>query len=145
MRPSFHLDILDSRRKLSGSVLKEVHLRAIVIDDSSAMRSWLHLVLERRGFQVAEAENGVLGLRVLQKSGPVDVAIIDWNMPEMSGLTLVQAIRNDRHFDEMRLIMATTETDLSRVVKALRCGADEYVMKPFDEEILAEKLKLVGF
>ncbi len=119
-------------------------MRAIVVDDSSTMRSWLRWVLERRGFEVEEAENGISGLRLLQQGGALDLAIIDWNMPEMSGLSLVQALREDSRFDGMRLIMATTETDLSGVAKALRCGADEYVMKPFDEDMLVDKLKMVG-
>ncbi len=119
-------------------------LRAIVIDDSSAMRSWLRLVLERHDFQVEEAENGSFGWESLQKKGPLDVAIIDWNMPEMGGLALVQRLREDHRFDCMRLIMATTETDLSGVIKALNCGADEYVMKPFDEDMLLDKLKMIG-
>ena len=119
-------------------------MRAIVVDDSSAMRSWLRSILERRGFEVDEAENGLVGLRLLERTGPRDIAIVDWNMPEMGGLSLVQTLRDDCRFDQMRLVMATTETDLSGIVKALKCGADEYVMKPFDEDMLIAKLKMVG-
>lgn len=120
-------------------------MRAIVVDDSSAMRAVLRLILKQQGFDVIEAKNGKDGFRVLQESGPVQLALIDWNMPEMSGLELLQGIRENHAFDSMRVMMVTTETDLLQVRKALGSGADEYVMKPFNREIIADKLNLMGF
>ncbi len=120
-------------------------MHAIVVDDSSAMRAVLRLILKQHGFQVAEAKNGKDGLAVLQASGPVQLALIDWNMPEMGGLELLQSIRENHAFDTMRVMMVTTETDLLQVRKALGSGADEYVMKPFNREIIADKLNLLGF
>lgn len=120
-------------------------MRAIVVDDSSAMRAILRLILKQHGFQVVEAKNGKDGFAALQASGPVQLALIDWNMPEMCGLELLQNIRENHAFDNMRVMMVTTETDLLQVRKALVSGADEYVMKPFNREIIADKLNLLGF
>jgi two-component system, chemotaxis family, chemotaxis protein CheY len=121
-------------------------MRAIVVDDSSAMRAVLRLILKQRGFDVIEAKNGKDGFQALQaESGTVQLALIDWNMPEMGGLELLQQIRGDHAFDSMRVMMVTTETDLLQVRKALGSGADEYVMKPFNREIIADKLNLMGF
>jgi two-component system, chemotaxis family, chemotaxis protein CheY len=124
---------------------KDSPRRAIVVDDSSAMRAILRVVLKQSGFEVAEAKNGSDGLQVLKRSGPVQLALIDWNMPEMGGFEMLQAIRLDRSFDAMTVMMVTTETDLDQVLKAMNCGANEYVMKPFNDEIIADKLRLLGF
>lgn len=120
-------------------------MHAIVVDDSSAMRAILRLILKQQGFEVIEAKNGKDAFRTLQESGPVQLALIDWNMPEMGGLELLQGIRGNHAFDSMRVMMVTTETDLLQVRKALVSGADEYVMKPFNREIIADKLNLMGF
>jgi two-component system chemotaxis response regulator CheY len=72
------------------------------------------------------------------------LALVDWNMPEMGGLDLVRHVRADGRFKAMRLIMVTTETDLKEVHAAIECGVNEYVMKPFTKEIIADKLHLVG-
>jgi two-component system chemotaxis response regulator CheY len=129
-----------------GEVMEKVGgMRAIVVDDSTAMRAVLRLILKQHGFEVMEAKNGKDGLHVLEESGPVQLALIDWNMPEMGGLELLQGIRENHAFDAMRVMMVTTETDLLQVRKALVSGADEYVMKPFNREIIADKLNLLGF
>jgi two-component system, chemotaxis family, chemotaxis protein CheY len=129
-----------------GEVMEKVSgMLAIVVDDSSAMRAILRLILKQHGFEVVEAKNGRDGLQALQANGPVQLALIDWNMPEMGGLELLRGIRENHAFDTMRVMMVTTETDLLQVRKALVSGADEYVMKPFNREIIADKLKLMGF
>ncbi len=118
---------------------------ALVVDDSSAVRSFLRSILKARGFDVIEAEDGRAALEVLAKSGAMDVALVDWNMPELGGLDVLNAIRSKHAYDEMRIMMVTTETELERVRTALGSGANEYVMKPFDEEMIDEKLILMGF
>ncbi len=70
--------------------------------------------------------------------------LTDWNMPEMNGYEFVCAVRKDNTYDEMRMMMVTTETEMSQVVKALEAGANEYVMKPFTKEMILEKLNLMG-
>jgi len=119
-------------------------MRAIVVDDSRAIRAILGRMLKEMGFEVLEAENGLVALSVLAESGPFDLALVDWNMPEMDGLQLVQTVRADRRYDAMRIMMVTTETEIDRIVKALEVGANEYLMKPFTPAAVAEKLALLG-
>ncbi len=116
---------------------------ALVIDDSATMRRILGRMLSRMGFEVAEAGNGREGLERLRQSGPIDLVLVDWNMPEMDGLAFVRAVRADPTYKSVRLMMVTTENDLSRVAIALEAGANEYVMKPFTEEVMREKLQLL--
>jgi len=120
-------------------------MRALVIDDSRAMRALLARLLGELGFTVAEAGNGREGLEHLQVHGPPDIVLVDWNMPEMSGFEFVQTVRALREYDAVRLIMVTTETEMTRVVKALGAGLDAYVMKPFTKEAVVEQLERIGF
>jgi two-component system, chemotaxis family, chemotaxis protein CheY len=83
-------------------------------------------------------------LEKVKETGPVDLALDDWNMPEMNGYEFVCAVRKDDQYKDMRLMMVTTETEMSQVVKALEAGADEYVMKPFTKEMIVEKLAIMG-
>jgi two-component system chemotaxis response regulator CheY len=117
---------------------------ALVVDDSRVMRLIVRRVLVDLGFEVTEAGDGVEALERLQADGMPDVVLIDWNMPRMNGLELVQAIRSDRCYDEVRLVMVTTEGEASQMGLALSEGADEYVMKPFTPEVLIDKLALIG-
>jgi len=119
-------------------------VRALVIDDSKAIRLILTKILKDIGFSVVDAENGVVALDRLKEEGQVDLALVDWNMPEMNGYEFVCAVRKDNTYDEMRMMMVTTETEMSQVVKALEAGANEYVMKPFTKEMILEKLSLMG-
>ncbi len=120
-------------------------MRALVVDDSVAMRSILRVILSESGFEVAEGANGAHALEVLEGVGPVELMLIDWNMPGISGLDLLRAIREDVRYRATKIMMVTTETDLTQVQEALRSGADEYMMKPFTREAAIEKLQLLGF
>jgi two-component system chemotaxis response regulator CheY len=119
-------------------------MRALVIDDSRAMRSILTGILEEIGFEVEQAKDAEDALSLLEEHESFDLALVDWNLPEMSGLDLVKAVRNMTDLKNLRLMMVTTETQLARVREALIAGADEYIMKPFDKEMLLEKLTLLG-
>lgn len=119
-------------------------MRAMVVDDSRAMRHMLGKMLKGLGFEVSEAGNGREGVERLREAGPFDLALVDWNMPEMNGYEFVCAVRSDRSYDEMRVMMVTTETEMEQVQKALAAGANEYVMKPFTPAALTEKLALLG-
>jgi two-component system, chemotaxis family, chemotaxis protein CheY len=119
-------------------------MRAMVIDDSRAMRTILGKMLKEIGFETSEAVNGKAALEALKASGPVDLALVDWNMPEMNGYEFVQALRADHSFDSMRVMMVTTEADMGNVTKALEAGANEYLMKPFTKEAVTEKLSMLG-
>ena len=120
-------------------------MQALVVDDSKAMRMILARSLRELGFEVAEAADGRQALETLQNAGAKDLVLIDWNMPEMNGFELVQAVRADARFAETRLVMVTTESELDHVDKALAAGANEYVMKPFTKDIIRDKLALLGF
>jgi len=119
-------------------------MRALIIDDSKTIRMILKQALHEFGFEVIEAANGEEGLRRLRENPNTDVITVDWNMPVMDGLTFVQAVRSDAKLNQLPLIMVTTKNDLEQVTEALKAGANEYIMKPFDEEILREKLALMG-
>ena len=118
-------------------------MRALVIDDSRAVRKILRRFLEEERFEVHEADNGGEALTVVDEEGPFDVALVDWNMPHVSGYEFVRAIRSRDACTSMMLMMVTTETDIERVQAALDAGANEYVMKPFTKEMIKEKLRLL--
>jgi two-component system chemotaxis response regulator CheY len=130
----------------SGNVLTSegATVRALIIDDSKAMRSILGRMLRGLGFEVLEAANGREALKQLEGLGKVDVALVDWNMPEMNGFEFVRAVRAEHMYDGVLLMMVTTETEIENVVRALAAGANEYVMKPFTREVILEKLQLFG-
>jgi two-component system, chemotaxis family, chemotaxis protein CheY len=117
--------------------------RAIVVDDSRAMRSMLRYALEEQNFHVSEAANGAEALRMLQQSEPPELALIDWTMPVLDGIGLISALRSDDRYARMVIVMVTSEADPERVQRALAAGADEYIMKPLSADVLAEKLTLL--
>lgn len=118
--------------------------RALVVDDSSTMRAILRSLLRKRGFTVVEAGNGIQALAVLTGQEPVDVMLIDWNMPEMDGFTLLERIRGQQQYDCTKIAMITTEMSPQQMGHALDAGADEYIMKPFTAEVIYDKLTLLG-
>jgi len=118
-------------------------VRALVIDDSKSIRSILSKILMEVGFSVEEAGNGLEALDIIQKE-KVDLALVDWNMPDMNGYEFIQEVRKDNAFNDMRMMMVTTETEMNKVVEALEAGANEYIMKPFTKEMIVEKLALMG-
>jgi two-component system, chemotaxis family, chemotaxis protein CheY len=119
-------------------------VHALVIDDSRAIRLILARMLRDLGFEVAEATNGREGLARLEDGEAPDLVLVDWNMPEMSGIDFVTAARKPPYSSTARLMMVTTETEVPQMVRALEAGADEYVMKPFTREAIVEKLQLLG-
>lgn len=119
-------------------------MRAIVIDDSRAIRLILGKILKKLGFEVYQAGDGLEGLENLKLIGHVDLALVDWNMPRMNGLEFIKAVRADSGYSDLRLMMVTTETQMENMCKALEAGADEYVMKPFTEDIILQKLEILG-
>jgi two-component system chemotaxis response regulator CheY len=119
-------------------------MKALIVDDSRAMRLVLRQILTGSGFEVAEARHGREALTYLQSHVDTAIALVDWNMPEMNGLELVEAVRADGRLDALRLMMVTTETEVAHIQRALTAGANEYVMKPFSKEVIQEKLRLLG-
>ena len=119
-------------------------MRALIIDDSKAMRSILARMLRALEFEVVEAANGREAMERLQAIGKFDLALVDWNMPEMNGFEFVRAVRAKQMYDGVLLMMVTTETEMENVVRALAAGANEYVMKPFTPEVILDKLRIFG-
>ncbi len=119
-------------------------MRALIIDDSKAMRTILARMLRGLEFEIVEAANGREAMEQLQSAGKFDIALVDWNMPEMNGYDFVRAVRAEHMYDGVLLMMVTTETEMENVVRALAAGANEYVMKPFTPEVIMEKLRIFG-
>jgi two-component system chemotaxis response regulator CheY len=122
----------------------EDRMRALVIDDSKAMRMILKRELVALGFDVFEAGDGQEALSRLAELGAVDVVLVDWTMPGMDGMTFVHQVRAEAAYEEMRVVMITSESDPAQIFHALMAGVDEYATKPITREALAEKLGLVG-
>jgi two-component system, chemotaxis family, chemotaxis protein CheY len=119
-------------------------MRALIVDDSRFTRNYLHSLLVEHDVECCEAADGQQGLDRLRHSGPFSFALVDWNMPVLSGLDLLRAARADRAFDATRFLMVTTEAENNHIEAALDAGADEYLVKPFDEEGLLGKLRMTG-
>jgi two-component system chemotaxis response regulator CheY len=119
-------------------------MRALVVDDSKAIRGILKRLLTELGFDVMEAGNGKEALDLLQKGVIPDVALVDWNMPEMDGVAFIREVRKDATRDGLRLMVITTEMEIGRVAEALDAGAQEYILKPLTKETLRAKLTALG-
>ena len=118
-------------------------MRALIVDDSRFVRGFLRGLLEERGIACEEAGDGKAGLAQLQSGVNFDLALIDWNMPVMNGFEMLTTLRA-QGFSDLKVMMVTTEAEMDFIIRALNSGADEYLMKPFDEEALVEKLNLLG-
>ena len=116
-------------------------MKALVIDDSRAMRTIIGQILKSIGYEVVDAGNGREGLQRINELGPPHLILVDWNMPEMNGIDFVRALRSDRKYDDVRIMMVTTETEMNRMAEALEQGANEYVMKPFTRDVILQKLE----
>jgi two-component system chemotaxis response regulator CheY len=102
--------------------------------------------LQAQGFTtLLEAGDGREALAKLAEAGPVELALVDWNMPVMDGLEFVTALRAAKAYASIRVMMVTTESDSGQISRALEAGADEYIMKPFTPDALRDKLDIMGF
>ena len=118
-------------------------MRALIVDDSRFVRDFLRGLLEEKGIECEEAADGQAGLDKLNEFPDFDLALVDWNMPVMDGLEMVKHLRAEG-FNERKVMMVTTEAENEYILRALDAGADEYLMKPFDDEALTEKLAMLG-
>ena len=119
-------------------------MRALVIDDSRAMRRIVTGILEGLGYETRQAGHGQEALDVLHEGWLPDLCTIDWNMPVMDGLQFVNAVRANPGWRSVTLVMVTSESEQSQIVRALAAGAHEYVIKPFTADALRDKLALLG-
>ncbi|HEX5135659.1 MAG TPA: response regulator [Planctomycetota bacterium] len=118
--------------------------RALVVDDARTIRRILKSILEEAGFLAVEAENGSDALAWLASGETAHLVFVDWEMPEMNGISFVRKVRESPTYRDIRLVMVTKETRLHNVKEALEAGADEYIMKPFTREVVRDKLQLLG-
>jgi two-component system chemotaxis response regulator CheY len=122
-------------------------MRALVIDDSRAMRRIVSGILEGLGYETQQAGHGREGLDVLEgldADGLPDLVCVDWNMPVMDGLQFVSAVRSNPAWRAMTIMMVTSESEHTQIVRALAAGAHEYVIKPFTADAIRDKLALLG-
>ena len=115
----------------------------LVVDDSRVIRMVARKILEELNFEVIEAEDGKVALDACAKKLP-DAVLLDWNMPVMDGLEFLVALRKMPGNESVQVIFCTTENDLEHIQKAIAAGANEYIMKPFDSEIIQSKFTQVG-
>jgi two-component system chemotaxis response regulator CheY len=119
-------------------------MHALIVDDSRAMRRILRQIVEPLGFEIAEAGHGIEGLARLSEHPDTELVLVDWNMPEMNGIDFVKAVRENPQYEHVKMVMVTTETEPSKMARALMNGVDEFLMKPFTPEMLIGKLQLIG-
>jgi two-component system chemotaxis response regulator CheY len=119
-------------------------VRALVIDDSRAMRRIVGSILAGFGYEVRDAGHGREGLDVLNEGWLPDLVTVDWNMPVMDGLQFVAAVRSNPAWRSLTLMMVTSESEHTQIVRALAAGAHEYVIKPFTADAIRDKLALLG-
>jgi len=115
----------------------------LVVDDSRVIRKVARRILEDLGFEVAEAADGVEAMAWCQAMMP-DVVLLDWRMPSMDGLDFVRQLRRQPGGEAPKVLFCSVENEIAQIRQALDAGADEYVMKPFDGEIVASKLAYLG-
>ena len=116
-------------------------MKVLLVDDSNTMRRIQKTQLEGLGIKdIVEAGNGEEALTQLKANMPIDLILLDWNMPVMDGITFLGNVRKDGTFSNVKIIMCTSESEKSKVVEALKAGANNYIVKPFTPEALKEKL-----
>jgi two-component system chemotaxis response regulator CheY len=115
-------------------------MKILVVDDFATMRKVIRNLLKRSGYEnITEAEDGVAAMNVL-KSTKIDFVISDWNMPNMTGIELLRAVRSDNELCAMPFLMVTAESLKDNVVEAVKAGVSNYIVKPFTAEVLGEKI-----
>ena len=115
----------------------------LIVDDSSVIRKVARRILEGLDFQIAEAENGEEAVENCRRQMP-DAILLDWNMPKMDGYDFLRVLRRLPGGDKPKVVFCTTENDVAHIARALHAGANEYIMKPFDKDIVEAKFQEVG-
>ena len=115
----------------------------LIVDDSRVVRKVAGRIVQDLQFEVTEAGDGADALKSCRENMP-DAILLDWNMPVMNGLDFLRALRRETGGKEPKVVFCSTETDRDHITEALRSGADEFVMKPFDTDILQSKFAEVG-
>ena len=116
----------------------------LLVDDSRAVRLVGRRMMGTFGLEVLEAEDGKQALEVVRANPELDVILLDWNMPIMDGMEFLTALRAEDRQKQPIVVMCTTENDMPRIVQAMQAGANEYIMKPFTEDIIRDKFEETG-
>lgn len=119
-------------------------MKILIVDDSKAMRMFLNHLVQALRFETAMAEDGCDGLARLEETAGIGLVLVDWDMPRMNGLEFVKAVRAIPRFNDVKLMMVTTQNSMDRVAAALGAGATDFLMKPVSEESLTDKLRVLG-
>jgi len=123
--------------------MNEKNIKVLIVDDFATMRKVVRNLLKQVGYEdIVEAEDGVMALKTL-KSQKVDIIVSDWNMPNMTGLELLKAVRADADLAKTPFLMVTAEALQDNVVAAVKAGVSNYIVKPFTAEVLNEKIKKI--
>jgi two-component system chemotaxis response regulator CheY len=117
--------------------------KCLVVDDSAVIRKVARRILEGMNFTIMEAEDGSKALDVCTVAMP-DAILLDWNMPVMDGYEFLKMLRKTQNGDKPKVVFCTTENDVAHIARAMHAGANEYIMKPFDRDILASKFREIG-
>jgi two-component system, chemotaxis family, chemotaxis protein CheY len=146
-KTGFHFSGSCSRRNIeAGAPAKSgvtIMKTCLVVDDSSVIRKVARRILEGLDFQISEAENGEEAIEACRDRIP-DAILLDWNMPKMDGYEFLRALRRLPGGDKPKVVFCTTENDVAHIARALHAGANEYIMKPFDKDIVEAKFQEVG-
>lgn len=123
--------------------MNEKNIKVLIVDDFATMRKVVRNLLKQVGYEdIVEAEDGVMALKAL-KAQKIDVIVSDWNMPNMTGLELLKAVRADADLAKTPFLMVTAEALQDNVVAAVKAGVSNYIVKPFTAEVLNEKIKKI--
>jgi two-component system chemotaxis response regulator CheY len=117
--------------------------RCLIVDDSRVVRKVARRIVEDLRFEADEAADGQQALETCRKGMP-DAVLLDWNMPVMNGIDFLRALRREPGGERPVVVFCTTENDMNHIAEAIRSGANEYIMKPFDSEIVESKFAEVG-
>lgn len=119
-------------------------MKVLIVDDSRTMRRYLNAIVRDLSIETEQAASGEEALECLHDSGPFELALVDWNMPGMDGLTLVRRIRENPEFNGTKLMMVTARNEKEAVIEAVSWGADDFLMKPLTAEMVEDKFRILG-
>lgn len=120
-------------------------MKALIVDDARVVRLALRGIMQQLDWEVIEAENGKQAMEQVHKHPDVDLILLDWHMPVMNGYDFLVSLRaSPDHTEKPKIVMVTTEASMPSILKALSAGADEYIMKPFDTDMIQDKLNMLG-
>ncbi len=119
-------------------------MKVLIVDDSRTMRNFLAAIVRELAIEVDLASSGEQGLQRLDQSGPFVLALVDWNMPGMTGIAFIRKVREQQGLAGMKLMMVSGRTDQEAVVEAVSSGADDFLMKPLTPAMVADKFRILG-